>query len=193
MKPRKFGSTLRTVRERRKLTLKEVARKAGVSESLISQIERDKVSPSIDTLLNITEVLGIHPEYLFRGMDPEVALQITRKNEGAQLVEGAVTYRSLCSRSKRGTEEPRDQGIEVFKLEIKPGGSRGSIEYGHRGFEIGVILEGKALFYYGNERVELETGDCVSFTSDIPHTIQNDGPDILVSLWYVSPIRIFKA
>ena len=46
-----FGEKLRTVRERKGLTLKEVAGQAGVSESLVSQIERNKVSPSVDTLL----------------------------------------------------------------------------------------------------------------------------------------------
>ena len=77
MNHRQFGSRLRAVRERRQMTLREVARKAGVSESLVSQIERDKVSPSIDTLLNITEALGVHPEYLFRGLDPRGDLTIT--------------------------------------------------------------------------------------------------------------------
>ena len=61
----RFGDKLRKVREKRKSTMKEVALKAGVSESLISQIETNKVSPAIDTLLNIAEALEIDIEYLF--------------------------------------------------------------------------------------------------------------------------------
>ena len=61
----KFGHKLRTVRERKGYTLKDVATEAEVSESLISQIERNKVSPSIDTLLLIADVLDIDHEYLF--------------------------------------------------------------------------------------------------------------------------------
>jgi transcriptional regulator with XRE-family HTH domain len=45
-----FGEKIREVRNRRQLTLREVADRAGVSESLVSQIERDKISPAIDTL-----------------------------------------------------------------------------------------------------------------------------------------------
>ena len=60
-----FGGKLRAVRERKNITLKEVARLAGVSESLVSQIERNKVSPSIDTLLTLADVLDIDHEYLF--------------------------------------------------------------------------------------------------------------------------------
>ncbi|MBW1912730.1 MAG: helix-turn-helix transcriptional regulator, partial [Deltaproteobacteria bacterium] len=51
----RFGDKLRRVREKRKVTMKEVALKAGVSESLISQIETNKVSPAIDTLLGIAD------------------------------------------------------------------------------------------------------------------------------------------
>ena len=45
--------------------MKEVAEKAGVSESLVSQIERNKISPAIDTLLKIIDVLEIDLEYIF--------------------------------------------------------------------------------------------------------------------------------
>ena len=48
-----FGEKLREVRERKKMTMRDVAEKAGVTESLISQIERNKVSPAIDTLFSI--------------------------------------------------------------------------------------------------------------------------------------------
>ncbi|MBO7135339.1 MAG: helix-turn-helix transcriptional regulator, partial [Spirochaetaceae bacterium] len=64
-KPFRFGEKLRQVREKKGLTLKVVAQQAGVSESLVSQIERNKVSPAIDTLLALADVLDISLEYLF--------------------------------------------------------------------------------------------------------------------------------
>ena len=63
--PYHFGEKLRTVRERKGYTLKVVATQAGVSESLVSQIERNRVSPAIDTLLALADVLDINLEYLF--------------------------------------------------------------------------------------------------------------------------------
>ena len=60
-----FGEKLRAAREKKHLTLKTVALQAGVSESLVSQIERNKVSPAIDTLLSLASVLEINLEYLF--------------------------------------------------------------------------------------------------------------------------------
>ena len=63
--PYHFGEKLRSVRERKGYTLKVVATKAGVSESLVSQIERNRVSPAIDTLLALADVLDINLEFLF--------------------------------------------------------------------------------------------------------------------------------
>ena len=63
--PYRFGEKLRTVREKKGYTLKVVAQQAGVSESLVSQIERNRVSPAIDTLLTLADVLDINLEFLF--------------------------------------------------------------------------------------------------------------------------------
>ena len=60
--PFRFGEKLRTVRERKGYTLKVVAQAAGVSESLVSQIERNRVSPAIDTLLSLADALEIDLE-----------------------------------------------------------------------------------------------------------------------------------
>ena len=61
----RFGEKIREVRERKGLTLKAVASQAGVSESLVSQIERGRVYPAIDTLLCLARVLDIRLQYLF--------------------------------------------------------------------------------------------------------------------------------
>ncbi len=62
----KFGEKIRLIRERKHITLKTIAEAVNISESMISQIERNKVSPSIDTLLSIAEFLEIDIDYLFR-------------------------------------------------------------------------------------------------------------------------------
>ena len=61
----RFGEKLREIREKKGITLKTVAKEVNVSESLISQIERNIVSPSIDTLFSIAEALNVDLDYLF--------------------------------------------------------------------------------------------------------------------------------
>ena len=63
--PAHIGSSLRAQRERLGLTLREVARRIGVSASLISQIERDKVNPSVSTLYALVRELGLSMGDLF--------------------------------------------------------------------------------------------------------------------------------
>ncbi|MDR0598270.1 MAG: helix-turn-helix domain-containing protein, partial [Treponema sp.] len=74
-----FGEKIREVRERRSLTLREVAEKAGVSESLVSQIERNRVSPAIDTLLALADALDLDLEYLFSDYRRERSVRIMRR------------------------------------------------------------------------------------------------------------------
>ena len=52
----RFGEKIKKVRESQGITLKQLAHQMDVSTSLISQIENNKVSPSIDTLLNLADI-----------------------------------------------------------------------------------------------------------------------------------------
>jgi transcriptional regulator with XRE-family HTH domain len=184
-----FGGKLREVRERKNITLKEVARRAGVSESLVSQIERNKVSPSIDTLLTIADVLDIDHEYLFTEYKRTKQVSIVRHGQGSTLALGQVTLRQL---SKVG-ELSDDHAIEAFVLEIGVGSEKGDLEYGHAGKEFGVILEGSGDLVYGTSTYRLDAGDSVAFSSDIPHTLKNTGDQKLKALWVITPPRLLFA
>src|SRR3954468_8249070 len=61
----RIGERLRAERQRKGLTVREIARRVGVSPSLISQIERDKVNPSVGTLWGLVTVLGLPMSDLF--------------------------------------------------------------------------------------------------------------------------------
>lgn len=181
----KFGEKLRTIRERKKLTLKEVAGKAGVSESLISQIERNKVSPSIDTLLLIADVLDIDYEYLFSDYRQKRKVAIVRRGERDSISRNKMTIQQLSVAGEGSAEN----AIEAFLLQIELDGEKGDREYGHSGWEFGVILKGSAQLIYGNETYTLGEGDSISFPSDIPHLFTNVGQDLLEAIWVVSPPR----
>jgi DNA-binding XRE family transcriptional regulator len=183
-----FGEKLREIRERKKMTMKDVAEKAGVTESLISQIERNKVSPAIDTLLSIAEILEIDLEYLFIDLKQNKAVQLVHKEERDIFVTKGVTYEQLCS----ATAKDNGHGIEAYYLSIEPGKEKGSPEYGHVGMEMGIILQGKGELAYGKEIYKLSAGDSLSFASDIPHIITNTGSTPLKAYWVVTPPKNFS-
>src|SRR4051795_4337435 len=69
----RIGERLRAERQRKGLTVREIARRVGVSPSLISQIERDKVNPSVSTLWGLVTVLGLQMGDLFSNLAADAA------------------------------------------------------------------------------------------------------------------------
>lgn len=181
-----FGRRIRTVRERKGLTMKEVAEKVGVTESLISQIERDRVSPSVDTLMSIADILAIDLEYLFRDFKKNKTVTIVRKNARSMRRLHGVNYYQLSAIADTSEE----YAIEAVMLEIEKGKTRGNPEYGHPGKELGVILSGEGELSYGTESYSLKEGDSISFASDIPHSLKNTSNNKLVALWVNTPPRM---
>jgi transcriptional regulator with XRE-family HTH domain len=176
----RFGERIRAVRLRRKLTLKEVAEKAGVSESLVSQIERDRVSPALDTLLALTEALDLDIEYIFAGFRRERGVRVLRREERSSFTKNGALYERLA-------QLEGDQGIEAYRITLKSGAQTGSNEYGHSGWELGIVQQGRAELTVGNTTYTLKEGDSVSFKSDSPHVLLNPGKRALLMFWIISP------
>ncbi len=186
--PYRFGEKLRMVREKKGYTLKTVATRAGVSESLVSQIERNRVSPAIDTLLTLADVLDINPEFLFEEFRRARPVKIVRQSERRQRKEDKVLYEELAN----PVEKNGSYAMESYMITIPQGEHTHHGSYGHLGQEMGIILEGKALFKYENEEYELEAGDSISFSSSAPHTLSNaSSTQDLRALWVVNPPQRF--
>jgi len=182
-----FGEKIRKIREKKKKTLKEVAGEIGVSESLISQIETNKVSPAIDTLLKLIDILDIDLEYIFGDFKKSKKVNIIRKDERNKIIMHDVVYEQI-SKTVGNDEE---HGIEAYYLEIKPGGEKGSKEYGHKGKELGIIIKGRGEFRIGNKTYLMEEGDSISFASDLPHVLKNIGDGELKAFWVITPPKMF--
>ena len=182
-----FGDKIREVREKRKMTLKDVARRVEVSESLISQIERNRVSPAIDTLLRIVDVLEMDIEYLFQEFKKTKSVHLVRRDERSKIVQPGIVYEQLSKTV--GVDE--EHAMEAYCLEIAPGAEKGSREFGHRGGELGLILEGMGELRFGTEIYELNAGDSISFAADIPHELRNTGKKTLRAVWVTTPPKIF--
>ena len=185
--PYHFGEKIRAVRERKGYTLKFVAQRAGVSESLVSQIERNRVSPAIDTLLTLADVLDINLEFLFEEYRRKRPVQITRSDERKKVSEDDVVYEELA----KPVEADGQYAMESFLMEIPVGSHTHRGSYGHLGREIGYIIQGKAQLRYENLVYNLNEGDSVSFSASSPHTLSNTGDIPLKAFWTVSPPQRF--
>src|SRR5574344_1267976 len=185
--PYHFGEKLRMVREHKGYTLKTVAQKAGVSESLVSQIERNRVSPAIDTLLALADALDINLEFLFEEYRRERPVQIIRADERRKLAEDDVMYEELA----KPDESEKENVFEAYVVKVPAGSHTHRGSYGHIGRELGVITRGTALLKYEKKEYTLNEGDSVSFPAGTPHTLENAGTGDLEAIWVVTPPQRF--
>jgi transcriptional regulator with XRE-family HTH domain len=144
--PSRIGERLREERTRQGITVREIARRVGVSPSLISQIERDKVNPSVSTLWNLVTVLGLTMGELFP--DAETARRAlaadgrrTDDGPGHRAVinlETGVRWERLTSGS--------DPLVEFLTVEYPPGAASCDEDslVRHGGKEYGYVVRGRS-------------------------------------------------
>ncbi len=179
----KLGALLRAIRSSRNLTIREVTSKAGVSSSLLSQIERNRISPSLDTLLQILEVYGVSPGKFFKDYETSTRVEIIKQDQRKIYQRKGFKYETLCGDSQtRG-----NHSFNAFFLELEPGQKRGDDGDGHLGRELGIVVQGSAQLLYGQDKYELNKGDSVSFFSQIPHVIKNSSDEVFQAYWVVTP------
>ncbi|MFC1669143.1 cupin domain-containing protein [Spirochaetota bacterium] len=182
----RFGNKIRELRERKGKTLKSVAEIAQISESLLSQIETNKLSPSIDTLFAVVEALDADMDYIFSDFKLNKQVVLVRKKDRKYIKTGSVAYEQISV----VPDFSEDHAIEAFIMEIKKKGEKGSKDYGHNGKELGLVLQGEGILEYGTEKYNLFNGDSISFSSDIPHTIKNTGNEVLRIMWVITPPKM---
>jgi transcriptional regulator with XRE-family HTH domain len=175
-----IGRSLREVRQRRGLTLRAVANEAGVTESFLSQVERDIASPSIATLRRIATALGTTIGTLLDSAGPHGRL--VRRGD-----RRVVGYAGLGARDEFLTDGPNAR-LQVIESSIEPGGGTGPEAYAHESDEeCLIVLEGRLDLWVGDETYRLEAGDAIRYPSRVLHRNQNPGPDAARVLFVLTP------
>ena len=175
-----LGARLRAIRLLRRLTLREVADAAGVSESFVSQLERGRSSASVATLQRLANAVGIEISDLFAG-EPNSGPRVLRRHERQLLEWGHLGRKSLL------TPKPF-HSLEVVAAAFDPGGSTGDEPYTHGDSEeLLVVVEGRVHVQLGADVYELDAGDSVHYRSSTPHRISNPGDEPAEVLFVISP------
>ncbi len=174
------GKGLRAIRLARRRTLREVAERAGLSESFLSQVERGRSSASVASLRRIADALGVTIADLFQP-NGRTQPRVLRRDERPALAFGVLGRKMLL------TPGPLHH-LEVFAGEIDPGGSTGAEPYAHGDSEeLFVVLNGSVRLELGDGSHDLETGDSIGYWSSTPHRISNMGDEVAEVMWVISP------
>ena len=181
----KVGHRLRAERERLGIGLRELARRVGVSPSLVSQIELDRVNPSVSTLYAIVTELGMTMSDVF-GERPEE--RVVRPGDGLAERPETRPVINLASgiRWERLTHE-RDPDVE-FLYVVYPVGAASCPEDAlmtHGGREYGYVTSGTLGVQVGFEVYELGLGGSIAFDSSSPHRLWAVGDEPVHAVWVV--------
>ena len=187
--PSKIGERLRAERKRTGMTVRQVAARIGVSPSLISQIERDKVNPSVSTLWGLVTVLGLTMGDLFADVEaPPGRTAAGSPTAGPVTVPGGRAVINLESgvRWERLTAAS-DPHVEFLTV-VYPAGASSCDEDSlvrHGGKEYGYVISGRLGVRIGFDEYELEPGMAVSFDSSSPHRLWAIGDEPAEAIWVV--------
>jgi transcriptional regulator with XRE-family HTH domain len=179
----RIGERLKKVRLERGYTLKDVASESGYSKALISRIENENVSPSINSLLRIAAALEIKPYDLFLPpKDTKPAVVHKAERERAEMEGGEIEVEFLTNQSE-------ENKLESFLITMDAGASTRSELGSHMGEIWMTQLKGQTAVTLGDEHLVLESGDSIYFKASIPHSLKNTGKGKSIALCAITPPR----
>lgn len=169
-----IGHQIRSLRNRRGLTLQDLADLTGLSKPNLSQIENNLVTPPIATLLKIATALGVSIGHFFQANNQDSSMVVTRKADRYGVAKGP--HISHIGYQYEPLAYPKvDKSMEPFVVNMEEREADAIVYNNHRGEEFLYVLAGRLEFRSGDNVVVLEEGDSLYFDSIVPHGYRGIG------------------
>lgn len=163
-----IGPRLRSLRQRRQLSQRRLAQKAGVSNATVSLIENERSDPSMGLLKRILDAMGVSFAEFFSDVAASRETYFFRAEELSEISSGAIRYRQV------GSDLSGSQ-LQILHESYAPGADTGQSMLSHEAEEGGIILEGRLEVTVGDQIETLSAGDAYRFNSRLPHRFRNTG------------------
>jgi transcriptional regulator with XRE-family HTH domain len=174
LRPYQIGPKLRALRLKKSMGLVELGKHTGLSPALLSKLERDKLYPTLPTLLRIALVFSVGLDYFFSDERKRHVVSVVRKAERIKLPERpgsneiAYHFESLdFKRNERRTNAYLAEFESVAQEKLK--------SHQHSGSEFLHVMKGKLGLKIGMDDYELDAGDSIYFDPTVPHTYRRIG------------------
>jgi transcriptional regulator with XRE-family HTH domain len=174
-----LGGRIRSLRTSRGYSVRELARRAGVSVGLVSQVEREINDPSLQTLRVLAKALDAPLFDLFQP-SPTSDVAVVRKNSRVALSSshGDLTYLRISAGSGR---------LEMLEGILEPHAASTPELWGHPSEECAVVTAGCLVLELAGQHHELEAGDSCHFDSHLPHRYVNPSEEPVRFLVAITP------
>lgn len=188
------GERVRELRTVTGLTVRELARRVGVSASHVSQVERGIGSFSVPTLYAVAGELGVQMhEILDPKAAPVPAAPPASAGEDGDLTTAGIVQRADQHPSIKLSSGPRwsrltargEPDAEFLEVVYAPGTEAPAEHIVHQGREYGVIIAGTLSVEVRGQATTLAPGDSIMFDSALPHRFWNDGDVEVRAIWFV--------
>jgi transcriptional regulator with XRE-family HTH domain len=160
-----IAASLRRERTRAGLSLSELAKRAGIAKSTLSQLEAASGNPSMETIWALGVALGVPFSALVE--PPVSAVRVVRAGEGPTVASEQAPYvATLLSASPPGARR------DLYHLRAEPGAARVSEPHIPGTVEHLIVSTGRVLAGPVGETAELEPGDYMTYRGDVPHSYE---------------------
>jgi transcriptional regulator with XRE-family HTH domain len=162
------GARLRAIRQMHALSQRELARRAGVTNGLISLVEMNRVSPSVSSLKKLLDGIPMSLAEFFTGDFNQRTPVFYTADELLEIGNEEVSLR-LVAATRSGRQ------MTLLHERYEPGAATGEEMLVHKGEEGGVVVRGRIELTVGTETRVLGPGEAYYFASNLPHRFRNPG------------------
>ena len=167
--PPQIGANIQRIRKEQDLTLDALAERSGVSKAMLSQIESDKVNPTVLTIWKIASGLEVELDAILKGgWEPARKFAYTRSSD-------VVTLDTSQHGPHIRVYSPLAlaEDLEIYLLTFDPETELVSGPHAPRSEEFITVMSGAVTITAGDKNVELGAGDFINYHCDVDHTIAN--------------------
>jgi XRE family transcriptional regulator, regulator of sulfur utilization len=168
--PPRVGEQIQRLRNERKMTLDDLSRAAGVSKSMLSEIERDKANPTIAVAWRLTNALGVSLDHLFTASKTPETISVAGPHDIPTLDGHDAKYQLRVW----GPIELAGR-FEWYELTLQAGGALVSNAHEPGTREHLTVLQGTIEIEADGATKRLKSADTARYVADVPHAIRNAG------------------
>lgn len=171
------GEKIKSLRESGGMSLKELADRSGISETLLSRMEAHEISPPLGNIISLAKVFEV-PVGDFFGESGDSPFSITRSGDRATVTRFGSTSNESSGYTYQGLgQQKRNRQMEPFLVTLNPADPEKVEANRHIGEEFIFVLQGRVEVSILDHKDILNPGDSIYYDSNVPHKISSHGDE----------------